>query len=162
MSCYVLNFEEIDQTQVARRWRQGGAFRGALADRRHPGAAGLLRDDGRLPADPGADAVDRRSARSARSARAGRQSGDPGAQRGDSPGSRRDRHSDGSGVGDHAPAGRTRRARRLRHPIQRDNRGLAVCIVRGPARLVSEHRGPGRDPPTRRAGAGPRSLPNEP
>src|SRR6266700_3254019 len=38
---------------------------GAVADRRRPRAGWLLRDDGRLPADHGGRAVDRRSARSA-------------------------------------------------------------------------------------------------
>ena len=65
MGSYVLGFQEIDQTQVARRWRQGRAPGGAFADRRHPRAGWLLRDDGRLPADHGGRAVDRRTARSA-------------------------------------------------------------------------------------------------
>ena len=47
------------------RWRQGRAPRGAFADRRRPRAGWLLRDDGRLPADHGGRAVDRRTARSA-------------------------------------------------------------------------------------------------
>ena len=69
------------------RRRQGRAPGGAFADRRHPRAGRLLRDDGRLPADHGGSAVDRRSARSAvapearttgrRSARSARRSAGP-------------------------------------------------------------------------------------
>ena len=61
MGRYVLGFQEIDKTQVAvvgARARSWGAF----ADRRHPRAGWLLRDDGRLPAGHGGSAVDRRSA----------------------------------------------------------------------------------------------------
>src|SRR5438093_8188755 len=54
------------------RWRQGRAPGGAFADRRPPRAGWLLRDDGRLPADHGGSAVDRRSARSAVAPAAGR------------------------------------------------------------------------------------------
>ena len=71
------------------RRRQGRAPGGALADRRHPRAAWLLRDDGRLPADHGGGAVDRRSARSAVAPEPGRPGGDPHAQRGDPPDPRR-------------------------------------------------------------------------
>src|ERR1700729_2434672 len=46
------------------RWRQGRATGRAIADRRHPRAGWLLRDNGRLPTDHGGSAVDRRSARS--------------------------------------------------------------------------------------------------
>src|SRR4029450_8645237 len=46
------------------RWRQGRAAGGAFADRRHPRAGWLLRDDGRLPTDHRGSAVDRRSVRS--------------------------------------------------------------------------------------------------
>ncbi len=47
------------------RRRQGRAPRRAFVDRRHPRAGRLLRDGGRLPADHGGSAVDRRSVRSA-------------------------------------------------------------------------------------------------
>src|SRR5918992_3923109 len=59
------------------RWRQGRAPGRAFADRGHPRAGWLLRDDGRLPADPGGSAVARRSARSAVAPEAGRPGGDP-------------------------------------------------------------------------------------
>ena len=39
--------------------------------------------------------------------------------------------------------------RRVRRPIQRDGRGLADGLVRGPAGHVPQRRGPGRDPPPR-------------
>ena len=65
MGSYVLGFEEIDQTQVAVVGGKG-AHLGELSrieGIRVPGR--LLRDDGRLPADHGGRAVDRRTARSA-------------------------------------------------------------------------------------------------
>ena len=144
------------------RRRQGRAPGGALADRRHPRAAWLLRDDGRLPADRGGSAVDRRSARSAVAPEPGRPGGDPHAQRGDPPDPRRDRHPRRSGGGDHPRARPSRRARRLRRPIERDGRGLADGLLRRPARHVPEHRGAGRDPPARQPDAGPRCSPSEP
>ena len=92
MGSYVLSFQEIDQTQVAVVGGKGAHSGGAFADRRRPRAGWLLRDDGRLPADHGGSAVDRRSARSAVAPGAGRPGGDPRAQRGDPPDHRRDRH----------------------------------------------------------------------
>ena len=131
------------------RRRQGRAPGGAFADRRHPRAAWLLRDDGRLPADHGGSAIDRRSARSAVAPERGRPGGDPHAQRGDPPDPRRDRHPRRSGGGDHPRARPSRRASRLRRPIERDGRGLADGLLRGPAGHVPERRGAGRDPPAR-------------
>ena len=131
------------------RWWKGGAPGGAFADRGHPCAGRLLRDDGRLPADPGGGAVDRRPARPAVAPGAVRPGGDTHAQRGDPAGPRRDRHPRGSGVGDHALAGPARRAGRLRRPIQRDGGGLAERILRGPARHLPERRGSGGGPPAR-------------
>ena len=61
----VLSFQEINQSQVAVVGGKGARPRGAFADRRHPRAGWLLCDDGRLPADHGGGAVDRRPARSA-------------------------------------------------------------------------------------------------
>src|SRR5918998_5475721 len=79
------------------RWRQGRAPGGAFADRRPPRAGWLLRDDGRLSADHGGSAVDRRSARSAVAPEARRPGGDPRAPRGDPPDPRRDRYPRRSG-----------------------------------------------------------------
>ena len=60
MGSYVLGLRG-DRPDAGRgRWRQGRAPRGAFADRRRPRAGWLLRDDGRLPADHGGRAVDRR------------------------------------------------------------------------------------------------------
>src|SRR4029450_10301373 len=78
------------------RWWQGRAPGGAVADRRHPRAGWLLRDDGRLPADHGGSAVDRRSARSAVGPEPGRPGGGPHAPRGGPPAPRRDPHPRGS------------------------------------------------------------------
>ncbi len=131
------------------RWRQGRAPGGAFANRRRPCAAWLLRDDGRVPADHRGSAIDRRSARSAVTPERGRPGGDPRAQRGDPPDPRRDRHPRRSGGGDHPRARRSRRASRLRRPIERDGRGPADGLLRRPAGHVPERRGAGRDPPAR-------------
>ena len=48
-----------------------------------------------------------------------------------------------------APARPARRASRLRRPIQRDGGGLADGLLRGPAGHVPERRGAGGDPPAR-------------
>ena len=149
MGCYVLGFQEIDQTQVAVVGGKG-AHLGELSrieGLRVP--AWLLRDDGRLPADHGGSAVDRRSARSAVAPEAGRPGGDPRAQRGDPPDPRSDRHPRRSGGGDHPPARPARRASRLRRPIQCDGGGLADGLLRGPAGHLPERRGAGGDPPAR-------------
>ena len=129
------------------RRRQGRAPGGAVADRRRPRAGGLLRDDGRLPADHGGSAVARRAARSTGGPSAGRPGGDPRAQRGDPPDPRRDRHPRRSGGGDHRLARPARRASRLRRPIQRDGGGPADGLLRGPAGHVPERRRAGGDPP---------------
>ena len=131
------------------RWRQGRAARGAFADRRHPRAGRLLRNDGCLPADPVSSALDRRSARSAVAPGPGRPGGDAQAERGDPPDPRRGRHPRRSGGGDH-PLGRpARRASRLRRPIQRDGGGPADRLLCGPAGHLPERRGVGCDPPAR-------------
>ena len=65
MACYALGFQEIDQTQPAVVGRKGAHLGELSRIERHPCAGRLLRDDGRLPADHGGSAVDRRSARSA-------------------------------------------------------------------------------------------------
>ena len=116
------------------RRRQGRAPGGAFADRRHPRAGWLLRDDGRLPADHGGSAVDRRSARSAVAPEAGRPGGDPRAQRGDPPdhrsGSpsptiwrRRSRaRSPGSASKPPTPSDPARRRRTCRRPPSRASR----------------------------------------
>ena len=101
MARYVVGFRGDRRDAGRGRRRQGRAPGGAVADRRHPRAGWLLRDDGRLPADHGGSAVDRRSARSAVAPEAGRPGGDPRAQRGDPPDHRRDRHPRRSGGGDH-------------------------------------------------------------
>ena len=151
MGCYVLDFQEIDRDAGRGRWRQGREPGGAFANRGHPRAGWLLRDDGRLPADHGGSAVYRPSDQSARSAVAsfaGRPGGDSRAQRGDPPDSRSDRHPRRSGGGDHPLARPARRASRLRRPIQRDGGGPADGLLRGPAGHVPERRGAG-DPPAR-------------
>src|SRR5439155_1001876 len=131
------------------RRRQGREPGGAFADRRPPRAGWLLRDDGRLQANHGGSAVDRRSARSAVAPEAGRPGGDPRAQRGDPPDPRRYRNPRRSGGGDYPPARPARRASRLRRPIQCDGGGLADGLLRGPAGHLPERRGAGGDPPAR-------------
>ena len=128
---------------------QGREPRGALADRGHPRAAWLLRDDGRVPADRVGCRADRRTARSAVAPGRGRRRGDPHAQRGDPPDHRGDRDPRRPGGGDHPRARPSRRARRLRRPVERDGRGPADGLLRGPAGLVPERRGGARDPPAR-------------
>ena len=146
---YVLGLRRGRRDAGRGRRRQGRAPGRAVADRRHPRAGRLLRDDGRLPADHGGSAVDRRSARSAVAPEPGRPGGDPHAQRGDPPDHRRDRHPRRSRGGDHPRARPARRAGRLRRPIQRDGGGPADGLLRRPAGHVPERRGAGGDPPAR-------------
>ena len=141
---YVLNLEDIDATQLALGRRQGRLAGRALAGRRRPRAARLLRDGGRLPADRGAR--DRGSARSPVTAGPGRPRRDPHPERGDPPGHRSDRDPPRSGSGDHR---RQLDGGRLRRPLERDRRGPADGLLRGPAGLVSERRRPRRDPRAR-------------
>ena len=54
---------------------------------------------------------------------------------------------DDRGGGDHPRARPSRRASRLRRPIERDGRGPADGLLRRPAGHVPERRGAGRDPP---------------
>ena len=92
MGCYVLGFQEIDQTQVAVVGGKGAhlAELSRIDGIRVPAGYCVTTDAfERIVAD---SAVDRRSARSAVAPEAGRPGGDPRAQRGDPPGPRRDRH----------------------------------------------------------------------
>jgi len=109
------------------RRRQGRAPGRALANRRHLHAAGLCRDDGRLPPDHGGSAIDRGSARAAVAPERGRWGRDPHAERGDPRGPRRDRHPGGSRRPSPArspvsatrpptPSARARRQRTCRRP----------------------------------------------
>ena len=146
---YVLDLHEVDETQVAVVGGKGAHLGGLSRIEGIRRAGWLLRDDGRLPADHGGSAVDRRSARSAVAPEPGRPGGDPHAQRADSPDHRRDRHPGRSRGGDHPRARPARRASRLRRPIQRDGGGPADGLLRRPAGHVPERRGAGGDPPAR-------------
>ena len=82
MDRHVVGLEEIDRTQVAVVGGKGANL-GELS--RIDGVrvpAGLLRDDGRLPADRGRGAVDRRWLDRLSRPETGRPGGDPRAQRG--------------------------------------------------------------------------------
>ena len=147
MGNYVLDFQEIDQTQVAIVGGKG-AHLGELSrieGIRVPAGFCVTTDAfRRIMAEA---PVDRRTARPAVAPEPGRPGGDPHAQRGDPPDHRRDRHPGRSRGGDHPRARPARRASRLRRPIQRDGRGLADGLVRRPAGHVPERRGAGGDPP---------------
>ena len=150
MGVYLLDFQEIDQTQIAIVGGKAAhlgelsrieglrvppgfcvttdAFRRIMAEA--PSIDDLLDRLSRLTAD------DRETIR-ALSAEIRR---DP----------RRNRHPRRSGGGDHPPARPVRRARRVRRPIQCDGGGLADGVFRGSAGHVSERRRAGGDPPARR------------
>ena len=83
--------------------------------------------------------------------RARRPQGDRHAERADPPDCRGRRDTRRSGGGDQRIAHPARPAGRLRGAIQRDSGGPADGILRRPAGLVPEHRGPGGDPPARPA-----------
>ena len=92
MGCYVLDFQDIDQTQVAVVGGKG-ALLGELS--RIEGIrvpAGFCVTTDAFQRILCASTVDRRSARSAVAPEAGRPGGDTRAQRGDPPGRRGDRH----------------------------------------------------------------------
>ena len=132
------------------RRRQGSAHRGAFANRRHPRTCRLLRDDTCVPPDHGGSAVDRGSGRPALAPERGRPGVDQNAQRRDPPRRRGCCHPGRRGRGGHRRDRPARRARCLRGAIQRDGRGLADGILRGPAGQLPEHRGAGGDPAARR------------
>ena len=139
-----------DRSDAGRgRRRQGREPGGAVADRRHRRAGWLLCDDGCVPDDHGASAVDRRSTRPAVAPEPGRPGVDPHAQRRDPPDPRSDRHPRRSGGRDHQCGRPARRTDRLRRAIERDGRGPADGLVRRPAGHVPQHRGAGRGPPPR-------------
>ena len=130
------------------RRRQGRAPGRAFADRRHPRAGRLLRDDGRVPADHGGGAVDRRTARSAVAPGRGRPGRDPHAQRGDPPDHRSDRPSPTiwrrqitralARLGEHA-------AYAVRSSATAED--LPTASFAGQQDTVPERRGTGGDPP---------------
>ena len=146
MGSYVLGFQEIDETQVA---VVGGkaAHLGELS--RLEGisvpAGFCVTTDAfqRIMAE--APSIDERLDRLSRVNPDDRES-IRSAQRGDPPDARTDRHPGRSGGGDHPRARRARGARRLRGPIERDGRGPADGLLRGPAGHVPERRGAGGDP----------------
>ena len=149
MGCYVLGFQEIDQTQVAVVGGKGAhlgelsriegirvpagfcvttdAFRRIMAEA--PSIDDRLDRLSRLNPDD-REAIRTLSAEIRRTLEA-------------------DRHPRRSGGGDHPRARPARRASRLRRPIQRDGGGLADGLLRGPAGHVPERRGAGGDPPAR-------------
>ena len=149
MGCYVLGFQEIDQTQVAVVGGKG-AHLGELSrieGLRVPAGFCVTTDAfQRIMAE--APSIDDRLDRLSRLKPDDREAiralscGDP-------PDPRRDRHPRRSGGGDYPPARPARRASRLRRPIQRDGGGLADGLLRGPAGHVPERRGAGGDPPAR-------------
>ena len=149
MGSYVLDFQEIDQTQVALVGGKGahlGELREIEGIRVPAGFCVTTDAFRRIMAE--APSIDDRLDRLSRL-----KPDDREAIRALSAEIRRtleaDRHPRRSGGGDHPPARAARRASRLRRPIERDGGGLADGLLRGPAGHVPERRGAGGDPPAR-------------
>ena len=127
----VLDFQEIDRTQVALVGGKG-AHLGELSRiegiRVPPGFCVTTAAFRRIMAER---AVDRRSARAAVAPEGGRPRRDPRAERGAPPDDRRDRDPRRSRRSDHACARPTRRAWRVRRPVERDRGGSPTASFAG-------------------------------